>query len=177
MDIVDRETGEVMQQEDVDFAYTREGRRLIGKEYPNPIPLEPPIGFVPSVPLHEQIREMVMKEMASRAGENEDETFEEADDFDVGEDYDPSTPYEEQFEPIDPWPATSAVRALEAEIAEHRSRDRLAALQADVAAIREGKPPPSEQTPLEPPPEPAGKKKRGGGGAEPPGGQPTPEAS
>lgn len=28
------------------------------------------------------------------------ETFEEADDFDVGDDYDPSSPYEEVFDPV-----------------------------------------------------------------------------
>lgn len=110
--------GVVLSQDEIEFAYTREGRRVVGKEFPNPVPLEPPLGYVASKPIHEQIREMVQREM-SRAAEAEGfETAEEADDFEIGDDYDPSSPYEVEFEPTDPWPPSKAVAEAEREAVE-----------------------------------------------------------
>lgn len=106
--------GEVLSAETVAFSYTRQGRHEIGKEYPNPTPMEPPIGYVPSVPIYEQIRQMVRRELSQAAADEGFETMEEADDFDVDDDFDPSTPYEEAFEPQSPWPPSSeAVAAAE----------------------------------------------------------------
>jgi len=78
-----------------------------GKEYPDPTPIAPPVGFIKQPPLHDQIKQMVRSEHLRRAARQADmETFEEADDFDVGDDFDPRSPYEEQFEPpADPHPA------------------------------------------------------------------------
>lgn len=71
-----------------------------GAEVLDDTPIEPPIGYNPQVPLHLQIREMVrsarLAEEAAAAGM---ETFEEADDFDVDDDFDPSTPWENDFDP------------------------------------------------------------------------------
>lgn len=73
-----------------------------GREVPDPIPLEPPVGYFRQPSLAEQIREMVRSEKlrleAEAAGY---ESFEEADDFDVEDDdsFDPSTPYENDFDP------------------------------------------------------------------------------
>lgn len=102
MDIIDGETGEVVSPEEVAYAYTREGRKVIGKEYPNPTPMEPPIGYIPSRPLHEQIREMVLREISEAADRADADTEEEANDFDVGDDFDPTSPYEIGFEPTAP---------------------------------------------------------------------------
>lgn len=96
--------GEVISREAVEFAYSRLGRKEVGKEYPNPVPLEPPIGFVQDKPLYEQIRDMVRRELSVEAGAQGHETFEEADDFEIGDDFDPSSPFEEVFEPTAPWP-------------------------------------------------------------------------
>lgn len=156
MDIVDRETGQVLSPEEVEFAYTREGRHKVGKEYPNPEPLAPPIGWVPQKPIHEQIRDMVLREISAAAESEGMETAEEADDFEVGDDYDPSTPYEEYFEPVDPWPASRAVAELESKIAEKRAGSRITALRAELEALENGRP-----WPPEPP-------AAGGGGAQPP---------
>lgn len=106
--------GEVLSEKEVHYAYTREGRRIVGKEYPNPVPMEPPLGFVPQKPLHEQIRDMVAQQLSQVAHDEGLETAEEADDFDVGDDYDPSSPWELEFEPQSPWPADRPVEAAEA---------------------------------------------------------------
>lgn len=99
------QTGEVYKGlELVEFAYTREGRRVFGQELPNPQPIDPPIGFVPEEPIADQIRRQVLRALAARDEEEEFEDEEEADDFDVGDDYDPSSPWEEHFEPEGPWP-------------------------------------------------------------------------
>lgn len=73
-----------------------------GMEVPSSIPMAPPVGYTRQPTLAERIRQMVRSEhvrlAAIQAGQ---ETFEEADDFDVGDDYDPASPYEETFDPID----------------------------------------------------------------------------
>lgn len=71
-----------------------------GYEVLSPRPMELPIGYVRTPPLEQQIREMVKSALLAREAEAMGaETFEEADDFDVGDDYDPRSPYEEVFEP------------------------------------------------------------------------------
>lgn len=71
-----------------------------GREVPDPTPMAPPIGYKRTPSLAEQIREMVRSErLAMEAAAAGFESFEEADDFEVGDDFDPSSPYEEQFEP------------------------------------------------------------------------------
>lgn len=78
-----------------------------GRELMDPIPIAPPIGYKKSPSIAETIRNMIrsekLKQEAEAAGY---ETFEEADDFEV-DDFDPKSPYEEQFEPI-PVPDTEA---------------------------------------------------------------------
>lgn len=103
-------TGEELTgMELVEYAYSREGRRLFGAELPNPTPIDPPIGFVPAEPIHEQIKRMVLREMAAQQGLSEDDSLEELDDFDVGDDYDPESPWEEQFWPESHWPPAGTV--------------------------------------------------------------------
>lgn len=74
-----------------------------GAEIPDPVPMAPPLGYKKQPSLHDRIRDMVRGEhlrlAALQAGA---ETFDEADDFDIEDDeVDPSTPYEEQFDPVD----------------------------------------------------------------------------
>lgn len=70
-----------------------------GRELPDPTPMAPPVGFKKQKSLTEQIREQIRSEALRFAAESAGaETFEDADDFEVG-DFDPSSPYEEQFEP------------------------------------------------------------------------------
>lgn len=71
-----------------------------GGEKPSAVPMEPPIGFVRQDPLHVRIRQMVNRELLARAAAREGfETPDEADDFDVGDDFerDPVSPHEYDF--------------------------------------------------------------------------------
>lgn len=145
--------GEVMSIDEVEHSYTREGRRAVGKEYPNPVPMEPPIGFVPSKPIWEQIREMVKTELSQGADREGFETAEEADDFDVGDDYDPSSPYEDEFEPSLPWPPSKNVEAAEAEVAQ--ARETVLRLKAELAEAEKIAGPPEGGPGGEAPPAPS----------------------
>lgn len=90
----DEKTGEILD---------RLGRRLDpdGREIPDPIPMAPPVGFKRQPPLHELIREMVRSErLAQEAAQMDAGSFEEEDDFDVDDETDPSSPWEENFDPL-----------------------------------------------------------------------------
>ena len=69
-----------------------------GREILDPNPMAPPIGYIKQESLHEQIARMVRSErLRQEADAAGFETFDEADDFDIGDDYDPSSSFEEQF--------------------------------------------------------------------------------
>jgi len=72
-----------------------------GKEYPDPVPLEPPIGYNAPPDLMTMIRTMIRQEKFNQTLADHDyETFDEADDFDIDDDpLDALTPYEKVFEP------------------------------------------------------------------------------
>lgn len=83
-----------------------------GREIPDPTPIAPPIGYKRQPSLAEQIRAMVRSErLAQEAEQAGFETFEEADDFNVGDDFDPHSPYENDFDP----PVSELRRRSEAE--------------------------------------------------------------
>lgn len=68
-------------------------------EKPDPRPKEMPVGFKRPPTLQEQVQRLVRSEQLRMYAEQTDqETFEEAEDFNVGDDYDPQSPWEEQFE-------------------------------------------------------------------------------
>jgi len=92
-----------------------------GHELPNPTPMQPPVGYVRHKTIAEQMREMIRMasyEAAAAGAESE----EEANDFDVGEDMEPSSPWEHDFE-VDP--------ALEAMIALQSKPPRKEGAQAE----------------------------------------------
>lgn len=108
-----------------------------GSEILDPTPIAPPIGFTRTKSMMEQVRDMVRSErLAEEARREGYETFEESEDFDVDDDFDPSTPYENDFDP----PISEVKEAVEAE---KKGRG-------------EKSPPvaPKEPTPGEAPPEP-----------------------
>lgn len=80
-----------------------------GQERPNPVPMAPPIGYKRPISIADQIREAIRAASfeAYMAGA---ETEEEANDFEVGEDEEPSSRWESEFE-IDP--ALEAMLALQ----------------------------------------------------------------
>lgn len=72
-----------------------------GREIMDPTPIAPPIGYKKAPSISETIRNLIRSErLKQEAAAQGYETFEEADDFDVGDDFDPTSPYEEVFEPL-----------------------------------------------------------------------------
>ena len=88
---------------------------VVGHEVPDPTVVEPPLGYVPQPDLMEQMRAMVRRELSAIAEQQELESFEEADDFDIDEDpVDYSSPYELYFDPAPgeaPGPAPAPVES------------------------------------------------------------------
>lgn len=101
---IDPKTGEILYPRDL---------RLdeLGRENPDPRPLAPPLGHVKQDSLQDLMRQMIVShQLAQEAAAVGAETFEEADDFDIGDDYDPTSPYEQEFEGgllPDPEPSSS----------------------------------------------------------------------
>lgn len=69
-----------------------------GHEVLDPTPVAIPVGFRRPPSLQEMIRQYVRRELSQQAAAEGHETFEEADDFDVGDDYDPRSPWELDFD-------------------------------------------------------------------------------
>lgn len=87
--VVDPESGEVISSLDPE-----------GREVLDTTPIAPPVGFTPQPSMFDYVRELVRSERLRQEVEAQGfETFEEADDFDVDDDFDPSTPYENDFDP------------------------------------------------------------------------------
>lgn len=70
-----------------------------GYEVLDSVPMAPPVRFNKEENMFDIHRRLIREELSRMAGENGDETFEEADDFDVEDDFDPRTPWEGEFDP------------------------------------------------------------------------------
>lgn len=68
-----------------------------GREVLDDTPVALPVSFKRPPTLQEQMRAMI-KQMSIEASQEGAETLEEADDFDIGDDYDPTSPYEVHFD-------------------------------------------------------------------------------
>lgn len=124
-----------------------------GRELMDPTPIAPPIGYKKSPSISEQIRTMIRSEHLRREAEEAGyETFEEADDFEVG-DFDPKSPYEEIFEPLPEDDGTERLKTLGDHIG-----DRIFSKLGGEQPL-----PPAEQAPAE-----ASLKPPGSGRREPP---------
>lgn len=72
-----------------------------GWEIPDPTPVAMPVGFKRPETLAEQVRRLVRTTISREAAEAGAETFEESEDFDIPDDpVDPSTPFEEWYDPV-----------------------------------------------------------------------------
>lgn len=69
-----------------------------GEELLDPTPLALPVDFVPPEPLNVLVARLLQHPTQSDLHAAGYETMEEADDFDIDDDFDPSTPYEEHFD-------------------------------------------------------------------------------
>lgn len=63
----------------------------------DPTPMEPPIGYNPQPSMFDLIQKQVQLELSRQGLEKGLEDFMEADDFDIGDDYEPESPYEDNF--------------------------------------------------------------------------------
>lgn len=71
----------------------------------DPTPMAIPVGYKQPETLADQIRRMVRSERLAQEVEAAGfETWEEADDFDVDDDFDPTSPYEQNFDQDIPLP-------------------------------------------------------------------------
>lgn len=65
-----------------------------GREVVNPLPLAPPVGYRPEPTVMEMIEQQLAYRLQQLAGEDVIETQEDADDFDMDEEWDPTSLYE-----------------------------------------------------------------------------------
>lgn len=65
-----------------------------GFEIPDPNPMEMPVNFKRPLTIQEQIRQLIRVEASAVARNSGYETFEEADDFEVGDEPEVYSPYE-----------------------------------------------------------------------------------
>lgn len=76
------------------------GMNESGQLMPNPVPVAPPVGYERKPSLAEQIRDAVRSEqLAAAARAAGAETFEESEDFDVEDDQQLHSPWENEFDP------------------------------------------------------------------------------
>lgn len=70
-----------------------------GEEILDPIPMQPPLGYKRTLSLSEQIAQQVRLHNLALQDDAIDETDEEADDFEVGDDFEPLSPHENDHMP------------------------------------------------------------------------------
>lgn len=147
IEIVDPIDGEITLHEPAERVRIRD-RFLddLGREIPDPRPMQPPIGYKKQPSMFELIREATAREVALYAANRSPETFDEADDFDIDDDVDPHSPWENDFDP--PW---SEVRA-----AIQADREARAAAKKDQPFEKPLKSPPSPSHRPEDPDDPTG---------------------
>lgn len=127
MSYVDKETGEVLTHEEymdraVAAAVSKGYRRAY--EIPDPDPMAPPLNFKRQPTIAEQMQAMVRSELLRREAEAAGmESFEESEDFEVG-DNEPFSPFEmQEFDPVEA--LREARRREEAIRSEADRRDRV----------------------------------------------------
>lgn len=133
----------------------------------DPTPMAIPAGFKRPPTLAEQVQRLVRGALSQAAAEKGLETFEEANDFDIPDDpVDPSTPFEEFFDPtlgrsLTPHEMAKFGDAYRAEYLKAQGKalaedDRRAAIAAHIEELRK-------------------QRKPGAGGGSPPAPPPTPD--
>lgn len=74
-----------------------------GEEIPDDRPMSAAVGFKRPPSLAEMVKNLVRNEQIQRDFDTHGiETFDDADDFNVDDDFDPSSPWEESFDPTYP---------------------------------------------------------------------------
>lgn len=81
-----------------DFIKRFRERHMKRREVLDDTPIAVPAGIKPDMSLEDRIKLMIRTDISHRAAQEGTESFEEADDFNVGDDFDPTSPYEENFD-------------------------------------------------------------------------------
>lgn len=115
----------------------------------DPTPLAPPIGYKKQPSMVELVRDMVrsnaLSEAAIRSGL---ESFEEAEDFDIGDDLElMRSPWENEFDP----PLSEVLAAGKAEIEKNLKEARKAARERDNPPVPKNSPKEAEKPPTDGP--------------------------
>jgi len=72
-----------------------------GREVLDTAPMALPVKFNHEPSMAEMVQQQIRVFMSQEADKKGMETFEEAEDFDVDDDYDPSSPWELDFDPVE----------------------------------------------------------------------------
>jgi len=165
VDIIDPSTGEVLKCPVGGSVF------INGVEFPDPTPVALALKFKKPLSIQEQMMQMIRADDFRKALLNRDvETFEEADDFDVDDDsFDPTTPYEQDFDnatiaaaqagAVQPPADTPELRSLGERVKKHLRRGRFAQEEPNHPPAT----PPAKQNA-----EPSGAPKTSGGAAPTP---------
>lgn len=120
-----------------------------GQEIPDPTPMAPPVGYKKQKSMVDIVRDMVRSEHLRRdIAAQGFETFEDADDFEVGDDYDPKSPHELDAEYV---PASELARRareeMERDAAAHASSPPQQPAEAEGEGGLTNQPPPTPKPP------------------------------
>lgn len=104
-----------------------------GEEKLNPVPMQPPLGYKKAPSLAEQIAQQVRRmKLDLLQSDNVAETDEEADDFEIGDDYEPLSKHEN-----DHIPSISVLKQRAKDINDQiKEANRRAAIEAHENALR-----------------------------------------
>lgn len=104
-----------------------------GEEILDPVPMQPPLGYKKTLSLSEQIAQQVRRmKLELLQDDSIQETDEEADDFEVGDDFEPLSPYEN-----DHIPSIKQLKQRAKEINEQiKEANRRAAIAAHEKALK-----------------------------------------
>lgn len=69
-------------------------------EQVDPTPMEIPAGFKKPESLNEMVQRLVRRQLSDAAEASGMESFDESEDFEIDDMFDPSSPYEEVFDPV-----------------------------------------------------------------------------
>lgn len=90
--VLDPETGELFE---LTHKLDEHGHEIL-----DGTPIAPPIGYKKQDSIFDHVRNMIRSERLAMEVEAAGfETFEESEDFEIGDDFDPTTPYENTFDP------------------------------------------------------------------------------
>lgn len=110
-----------------------------GSEIPDPVPMAPPVGYIKQPSIFENMRALVKAELARKAADEGFDTEEDDNNFDVGEDRDPLSRHE--FTELEEEGLSSAAKAHNAALAEHKAARKRELEAAKAGAAKEGQGP------------------------------------